>query len=147
MSFRARLTVFFVVIVVIPMTLMGVLGFELIGSAGRSKADARAAGIASTARSVYQSYSREASLEARTVAKALAYTPARELPVKVRTLLSSAGLARIEVHLGSVRTISVGSDSAIAPGIAVVPGTRHHPERTFVVSEVTGTQYADELSG
>jgi len=147
MSFRARLTVFFVVIVVIPMTLMGVLGFELIGSAGRSKADARAAGIASTARSVYQSYSREASLEARTVAGALAYAPRRDLSSRARLMLASAGLARIEIHVGSAGTISVGSDRAIAPGIAVVRGTRHHPERTFVVSEVTATQYADELSG
>jgi diguanylate cyclase (GGDEF)-like protein len=147
MSFRARLTVFFVVIVVIPMTLMGVLGFELINSAGRSKADARAVGIASTARSVYQTSSREASLEARTVATALAYTPARELASRVRTMLASAGLARVEIHIGGSRTISVGNAHAIAPGIAVVRGSRHHPQRTFVVSEVTATQYADELSG
>jgi diguanylate cyclase (GGDEF)-like protein len=147
MSFRARLTAFFVVIVVIPMTLMGVLGFELINSAGQSKADARAAGIASSARSAYESYSHEASLEARVVAQALAYKPARELSSRARAMLAGTGLARIEIHLGSARTISAGSRAAIAPGIAVVRGSRHHPRRTFVVSEVTATQYADQLAG
>lgn len=147
MSFRARLTVFFVVIVVIPMTLMGVLGFELINSAGQSKADARAAGIASTARSVYDSYSRAASRDARRVARALAYVPNAQLTARAHAMLVQAGLARIEVLGGGGTPISVGSAAAIAPGIAVVRATRHHPERTFVVSEITATRYVDQLAG
>ena len=147
MSFRARLTVFFVVIVVLPMTLMGVLGFELIDSAGQSKSDARAAGIASTARSAYQSDSHEASLEARTVARALAYVPVSHLSSRVDAVLASTGLARIVVHVGGTRTISAGSRDAIAPGIAVVRGSGRHAARTFVVSEVTARQYADQLAG
>src|SRR5579875_3946915 len=115
MSFRARLTVFFVVIVVIPMTLMGVLGFELIDSAGQSKADARAAGVAATARSVYDSYSREASLDARRVARALAYVPASRLSARAHAMLVSTGLSRIEVLGAGGKTISVGSRDAIAP--------------------------------
>lgn len=147
MSFRARLTVFFVVIVVLPMTLMGVLGFELIDSAGQSKSDARAAGIASTARSAYQSDSHEASLEARTVARALAYVPVSHLSSRVDAVLASTGLARIVVHVGGTRTISAGSRDAIAPGIAVVRGSGRHAARTFVVSEVTARQYTDQLAG
>jgi diguanylate cyclase (GGDEF)-like protein len=147
MSFRARLTVFFVVIVVIPMTLMGVLGFELIDSAGQSKADARAAGIAGTARSVYESDSHEASLEARTVARSLAYTPVSQLSSRVDAMLASTGLARIVVHVGQSRTITAGSDAAIAPGIAAVRSSGGDSGRTFVVSEVTASQYADQLAG
>src|ERR1700742_122826 len=147
MSFRARLTVFFVVIVVIPMTLMGVLGFELIDSAGQSKADARAAGIASTARSAYESDSHQASLEARTVARALAYVPLSQLSSRVDSLLAGTGLARIVVHVGKTRTIPAGSRDAVAPGIAVVRDARDHTERAFVVSEVTASQYADQLAG
>jgi diguanylate cyclase (GGDEF)-like protein len=147
MSFRARLTVFFVVIVVIPMTLMGVLGFELIDSAGQSKTDARAAGIASTARSAYESDSHQASLEARTVARDLAYVPVSQLSSRVDAVLASTGLARIVVHVGRTRTISAGSHDAIAPGIAVVRGSGRHAARTFVVSEVTASQYTDQLAG
>jgi diguanylate cyclase (GGDEF)-like protein len=146
MSFRARLTVFFVVIVVIPMTLMGVLGFQLIDSAGQSKADARAAGIATAARSVYDSYSRTASLDARRVARELAYTPPAQLASRARSMLASTGLSRIEVRIGGVKRVSVGTGNAIAPGIAVVRGSRRHPERTFVVSELTGARYSDQLA-
>jgi diguanylate cyclase (GGDEF)-like protein len=147
MSFRARLTAFFVVIVVIPMTLMGVLGFELIDSAGQSKADARAAGIAGTARSVYESSSRQASLDARTVARALAYTPESELSSQASTMLANSGLARIEIHIGNSKTISVGSADAVAPGIAVVRASGRHSRRTFAVSELTADQYSDQLAG
>ena len=46
MSFRARLTIFFVVIVVVPMVAIGVLVFSLINDSQQGKADARAGGIA-----------------------------------------------------------------------------------------------------
>jgi sensor histidine kinase regulating citrate/malate metabolism len=55
MSFRARLTIFFVLIVVVPMVAIGVLMFRLINDSEQGKADARASGVAITARSVYES--------------------------------------------------------------------------------------------
>ena len=67
MSFRARLTTFFVLIVVIPMAAMGVLVFGLIDSSATGKADSRVSGIADTAASVYRASSREASFDARAV--------------------------------------------------------------------------------
>ena len=47
MSFRARLTSFFILIVIVPMAAVGFLVFRLIGDSQTGKADARAAGIAS----------------------------------------------------------------------------------------------------
>jgi sensor histidine kinase regulating citrate/malate metabolism len=55
MSFRTRLTSFFVLIVIVPMVAIGVLGFRLISDSEQGKADARAGGLASAAASVYQS--------------------------------------------------------------------------------------------
>jgi hypothetical protein len=52
MSFRARLTIFFVVIVVVPMVAIGVLMFRLIDESQHGKADARAVALASVAGSV-----------------------------------------------------------------------------------------------
>ena len=49
MSFRARLTTFFVLIVVVPMAAIGVLMFRLINDSQQGKADARASGLASAA--------------------------------------------------------------------------------------------------
>ena len=75
MSFRTRLTSFFVLIVVVPMAAVGFLVFRLIDDSQSGKADARAAGVAGTAARVYQRASTEASLHARTVAGDLALVP------------------------------------------------------------------------
>ena len=53
MSFRTRLTSFFVLIVVVPMIAVGFLVFRLIGDSQQGKADARADGLASAAASLY----------------------------------------------------------------------------------------------
>ena len=50
MSFRARLTIFFVGIVVVPMVAIGVLMFSLINDSQQGKADARAGGLAADGR-------------------------------------------------------------------------------------------------
>ncbi len=54
MSFRTRLTSFFVLIVVVPMIAVGVLVFRLIGDSEQGKADARASGLAKAAASLYE---------------------------------------------------------------------------------------------
>ena len=53
MSFRTRLTSFFVLIVVVPMAAVGFLVFRLIDDSQSGKADARASAVAGTAASVY----------------------------------------------------------------------------------------------
>ncbi len=53
MSFRARLTTFFLLIVVVPMAAMGFLVFRLISDSQQAKAEARVNGIASAAASLY----------------------------------------------------------------------------------------------
>ena len=55
MSFRTRLTSFFVLIVIVPMVAIGLLGFRLISDSEQGKADARASGLATAAASVYES--------------------------------------------------------------------------------------------
>jgi diguanylate cyclase (GGDEF)-like protein len=147
MSFRTRLTTFFVLIVVIPMAAMGVLVFELIGSSAAGKADARAVGIADTAASVYATASREASLDARSVARQLALVPEAELRRRARILARRAGLARVVIHVGRRSPITIGSEAAIAPAAAVVPTVGPRARRTFAVSELTAAQYADQLAG
>ena len=72
MSFRTRLTTFFVLIVIVPMVAIGVLGFRLISDSEQGKADARAGGLATAAASVYES----AMTQARSDAAAIARDPA-----------------------------------------------------------------------
>jgi diguanylate cyclase (GGDEF)-like protein len=147
MSFRARLTTFFVLIVVIPMAAMGVLVFGLINDSASSKADARVAGIADAASSVYQSSSTQASLDARSVARALALTPPTQLPRRARALARRAGLARIVMRVGDGPRISVGDPTAVAPGIAIVRAEGGRPQRSFAVSQMSAAAFAHQLAG
>ena len=87
MSFRTRLTSFFVLIVIVPMVAIGVLGFRLISDSEQGKADARAGGLASAAASVYQS----AIAQARTDAAAVARDPGLQSAAKRRARLAALG--------------------------------------------------------
>ncbi len=147
MSFRTRLTVFFVLVVVIPMAAMGVLVYGLIDSSSSSKADARAAGVASAARSVYEEASRTASLTARGVARQLALVPPSRLRARAAVVARRDGLARLKMTIAGRAPLSLGDPSAIAPGIAVVRAAGSRPQRTVEVSTVTAAAFAAQLAG
>ena len=147
MSFRTRLTSFFVLIVVVPMAAVGFLVFRLIDDSQSGKADARASAVASTARSAYQNASTQASLRARAVAGELALTPPAKLDARAHVLAAQAGLARLTVKVGAVEHVDIGDQTAIAPGIAVVKAAPTRPARTVAASQVTADQFARALSG
>ena len=121
MSFRTRLTGFFLVIVVVPMIAVGVLVFRLIGTSEQGKADARASGLASAAVSLYESESANGRLDAETIARALPRSSSeRVLRARVRTLVARSGLDRVVIRSGSRVVADIGDRSAIAPGRATV---------------------------
>ena len=147
MSFRTRLTSFFVLIVVVPMAAVGFLVFRLIDDSQSGKADARASGVASTAASSYQNASMQASLRARAVAGELALVPPAKLDARAHVLAAQAGLARLTVKVGAVEEVDIGDHTAIAPGIAVVKAAPTRPARTVAASQLTADQFAHELAG
>ena len=146
MSFRTRLTTFFVLIVIVPMVAIGVLGFRLISDSEQGKADARAGGLATAAASVYQS----AMAQARTDAAAIARDPVLQSPARrrarVAALASSAHLARATVTKGGATLADVGDRTAVAPGVATVRRTGGDTPLSVTVSELTAAQYARQLS-
>ena len=144
MSFRTRLTSFFVLIVVIPMVAFGFLVFRLISDSQQGKADARASGVASAAVSLYDSESAAASADARSIAQTLVRSN-RPIAAAARTLADRAGLARVLVQVGSRTVADFGSTTAVAPGTAVARRKAAAPLRVSV-SELTAGQYVHELS-
>ena len=155
MSFRTRLTSFFVVIVVAPMLAIGVLVFRLIGDSEQGKADARAAGLSAAATSVYDA----AQARAENVASALAQEVAlskvavtgRDAAARSRLtqLAAQAGLVRVRLDMGNVTgpLVDVGDRvSAIAPGAAFVRPSAGRPGATIEVSELTASDYASDIS-
>lgn len=147
MSFRARLTTFFLLIVVIPMAAVGFLVFTLINDSQQGKAQARANGIASAAAGVYEQASRSASLDAKTLARELEGTGAGGLPARVAALTAQGGFARVTVKSASRTLADVGNASAVAPGLAIVKQAGSSRTRSIMLSELTAAQYADQLTG
>jgi diguanylate cyclase (GGDEF)-like protein len=142
MSFRARLTTFFVLIVVVPMIAMGVLMFRLIGDSQQGKADARAGGLASAAASVYQSDAAAARADAETLARAVGRLKGNGLATHFASLARQAGLARATLSRSSTVLADVGDKTAIAPGAALLKTPMTPQPMTVTVSELTASQYA-----
>ncbi len=142
MSFRTRLSSFFILIVVVPMIAVAFLVFRLISDSEQGKADARANGVLGAATSLYQTESVAASGDARAIARELSTVVAGG-PVSARAIRSlgidfgpsvRAG-AGGRVSVGSRVLADVGSRNAIAPGAARVSGHRLN----VLVSEITAS--------
>ena len=147
MSFRARLTTFFVLIVVVPMVAMGVLMFRLIGDSQQGKADARASGLASTAASLYESEAAIARGDAETLGRAVGPLRGRALPARFAALVRQAGLARATLSAGGSPLVDVGDPTGIAPGVALLARPGAAPAMTVTASELTADRYTRELAG
>jgi diguanylate cyclase (GGDEF)-like protein len=142
MSFRTRLTGFFVVIVVVPMIAVGILVFRLIDTSEQGKADARASGLASAAVSVYQSASANGRLDAETIARELPRSPGAALRPRLKMLVARAGLARVVVRSRTGVLADIGDRSAIAPGRATVRASGLE----VTASELLASQFARDLA-
>jgi diguanylate cyclase (GGDEF)-like protein len=142
MSFRTRLTGFFVVIVVVPMVAVGILAFRLIDTSEQGKADARASGLASAAVSIYESETANGRLDAETIARELRNATGPALQARVQALVSRSGLARVVVQSGTRVVADVGNRSAIAPGRAIESNGLQ-----VTASELLASQYAHDLAG
>jgi diguanylate cyclase (GGDEF)-like protein len=147
MSFRTRLTGFFVLIVVVPMVAIGFLVFRLISDSQHGKADARASGLAAAAASLYDTSSADARADARTVGRALEGVPRADLRARVRALDSASGLARLTLSYGPARIINLGSATAIAPGSVTIRPAGPGATMTVVASELSAAEYAQDLDG
>jgi diguanylate cyclase (GGDEF)-like protein len=146
MSFRTRLTSFFVVIVLLPMIAVGVLVFRLISDSERGKADARASGLASAATSLYESETAAARADAQTLARSPGFMRGGQLQPNLSSLAAQAGLARVTVRTGSRLLADVGDRTAIAPGLVTVQlGTRRAP-LTVAASELTAARFVRDLT-
>jgi diguanylate cyclase (GGDEF)-like protein len=146
MSFRARLTIFFVLIVVVPMVAIGVLMLSLINDSEQGKADARAGGLAAEAGSLYLSEAASARTDAETLARAVGSLRGKALSVRFAALATRAGLARATLSDTSRTIVDVGDRTAIAPGSVIARDPVAGRSMTVMVSELTASQYTRELS-
>src|SRR2546423_2160349 len=121
MSFRARLRLFFVLIVIVPMLSVAIVLFRLISDNETGKADASIFARRQAAISLYQDAAHRAEGAAhgvgrdRELANALLAGDIARARARVSELLGSRGIERIVLSRGGRVMLDVGHRDAIAP--------------------------------
>ena len=121
MSFRTRLTLFFVAIVIVPMLSVAFVLFSLIADNENGKADSRLAARQQLAVNLYQSDVEAAGRIATRVgadqALATALRSGRDeaAEARARELLAELGAVRIRIEDRQGERVDVGREAAVAP--------------------------------
>lgn len=152
MSFRQRLTGFFIAIVILPMAIVGFVLFRLIEDNEIGKADASLA----AQQEVEVNLFREARDRARTAASqiaadqrlatALQDDDRAAAQARATRLLETRRARRIVVIRQGRTFIDVGSRTATAPAAARLLGSDGRPAGTLQVSVTEGAQYANDAA-
>jgi diguanylate cyclase (GGDEF)-like protein len=121
MSFRNRLTLFFVLIVVVPMVAVAFVLFRLIADNESGKADARLAATKGSAINLYREDYNRANRAAESIGGDVALSQAlrdgdrQALEARLEELRKQEGARRIVISQGSRATADVGSKTAVFP--------------------------------
>jgi diguanylate cyclase (GGDEF)-like protein len=143
MSFRNRLTLFFVLIVVVPMVAVAFVLFRLIADNESGKADARLAATKGAAINLYREDFNSANRAAKKIgadvalAQALRANDRRALQTRVGELRAQLGVRRIVIGRGTRAIADAGSPTAIFPATRnlVGPGNRSFGKLQVSVQE------------
>ena len=151
MNFRARLGLFFVLLVIVPMIALAVVLFTLTSRSETGKADAGISAGARTAFGVYEEAATDAAPALRHVASDPRLTQAiatnRGVHARMRQLVGRRGVVTIELRTaGSGRLIArAGSSTGIAAKAApLVAGDSMRG--TLLVSVTTARRFARRVS-
>jgi diguanylate cyclase (GGDEF)-like protein len=151
MSFRSRLTLFFVAIVVVPMISVGVLVFVLIADNETGKTDARVAQAQAAARGVYREGVNEAGAAVRRVAADPALTNALRAGdagiarARAAALLPAQHLRRLKATANGRTLADVGDRNAIAPARTQLLARGGTAVGQLEVSTTGAQAYADRV--
>jgi diguanylate cyclase (GGDEF)-like protein len=148
MSFRSRLTLFFVLIVIVPMLSVAVILFRLIADNEQGKADARVAQAQTAAINLYRREVERASVLAGRVgrdsemARALAMRRDDVASARAREMLRAARAQRLSIVRDGRPLVDVGTREATASAARELVGSSGRPVGQLRVSVITATQYS-----
>ncbi len=151
-SFRSRLRLFFVVIVVVPMITMAVVLFQLIVASERSQTDARLA----EAQTVSQQIVRELETEAGEVAQrigrdqlladAVEVSDERAVQQRLDRLGRQEEARYVQLQLDGVGRFESGGLPAVAPATRRLLDESEDPTGRLRVAMLSPEQYASRIS-
>jgi diguanylate cyclase (GGDEF)-like protein len=128
MSFRARLTLFFMLIVVVPMIALGVVVARVVSDSQHAKADAQNRTTAAASLNAFQRLGQDGARAARALAQDPALVAALRTPATaddraaVAAFAAQRGLARVRIAQAGRTLADVGDRRAVARGtVRVAP--------------------------
>ncbi len=149
MSFRNRLTVFFIVLVILPMVVVAAVGFVLAADSEQGKTDARLSEAQRSASGLFRESQDRAEAAARTIARdeelAAAIQGGERGPIQSRfdTLAQETGLARGVMNLDGVGRFETGRGEAVAPARTRLLDTGGGAAGLLTASAISAQDYAE----
>jgi diguanylate cyclase (GGDEF)-like protein len=150
-SFRNRLGLFFVLIVIVPMVAVAVLLFSLLAKSERSMGDADIGARQQVAARIFDGHQADAEKLLRTISRdhvlqaaVLARDDARATK-RARQLLASRGITRIVLAKPRDVVFTAGDKSAIAPASLELKTSAKQSLGVLYLSVVDATDYANEV--
>jgi diguanylate cyclase (GGDEF)-like protein len=151
-SFRRRLTLFFLLIVVLPMVAVAVLVSALADDSREGKTDARLAASTETALALYEDALEQGEADARVAARdgaladALRSADAGAGEAAARRLAAELGVASVAVlDADGKRLAAAGEDDGIASSELELRGSAG-PIGGVVIAPLSAARYADQVA-
>ncbi len=152
MSFRGKLGIFFLLVVVVPLVSVAFVLFRLVDDNETGKADARLA----SNQAVALKLSREARTQAGTVAERVVGDPAvaaalrsgddAALRTRLRALRTSTGATRLTVVRARETVADTGGSAAVFPAFRTLVDGRDRPQGTLAVSVASAPAFARRVA-
>jgi diguanylate cyclase (GGDEF)-like protein len=150
-SFRGRLVLFFVLIVVVPMVVAAVLVNDVTADSENGKADARLSAGLETATTSYDDAAEAATGTAREIAadpqlgEALRSGDRQAVDARLRALAAKSDVEGLILEGGDT-TIILGENPLIAPGTVALQGSSGGSVGSLRVAVTTPDAYVEEVA-
>ena len=152
MSFRGKLGIFFLLVVVVPLASVAFVLFRMVDDNETGKADARLA----SNQAVAVNLTRDLRVEADRIAEQVIGDPRigaalrsgdeRALTVRLRALRASTGATRITVERDRATVADTGGDRAVFPTFRRLVDGDGRRQGTLGVSVADAQEFAGDLS-
>jgi diguanylate cyclase (GGDEF)-like protein len=151
-SFRSRLRLFFVVIVVVPLITIGVVLYQLIATADDSQTDARLAEAQNVALSLHDEEEEQARQAAESIGSRQGLSDAVDsgnsgaIQRRLRALGAANDARYVALELPGQEMIEAGTTPAVAPVRSRLVNDRGRQAGVLTVSVTSPEQYAERVS-
>ena len=153
LSFRARLRLFFIVIVIFPMITMAIVLYQLIVASETSQTDARLSESQTVALGVYQEEQDRAGQVAQDIgrdqqlADALAAGDKKDVQDRLDTLAKRGDVQYVELKVDSKGSFTSGSVPAVAAATRRLVDQDKRPTGEITVAAISPQEFAQRIAG